>query len=148
MTMPFKCSNSVQARPSLRPLRTHTSQHSASTPTGSGVLYIASVIAVEKDERFGIMDRAVADDGWKIVLLTRLSPAFPFPSLNYAFGLTRVKLSTTCSLPGSAAGWRGKESEALLRFDNKGSGSNEHYENENEGNADQQTGRRFGIGRT
>src|SRR2546422_7417182 len=30
---------------------------------------------------------------WKIVLLTRLSPVFPFTLLNYTFGLTRVKLS-------------------------------------------------------
>ena len=41
---------------------------------------------------FAAIDRAVADEGWKIVGLTRLSPAFPFALLNYAFGLTRVKL--------------------------------------------------------
>jgi uncharacterized membrane protein YdjX (TVP38/TMEM64 family) len=38
------------------------------------------------------IDAAVAREGWKIVLLTRLSPAFPFVGLNYAFGLTRVSL--------------------------------------------------------
>jgi len=48
---------------------------------------------IEKNEKFAAIDRAVADDGWKIVLLTRLSPVFPFTLLNYAFGLTRVKLS-------------------------------------------------------
>src|SRR5713101_6080088 len=48
---------------------------------------------IEKNEKFAIIDRAVADEGWKIVLLTRLSPVFPFTLLNYAFGLTRVKLS-------------------------------------------------------
>jgi pyruvate/2-oxoglutarate dehydrogenase complex dihydrolipoamide dehydrogenase (E3) component/uncharacterized membrane protein YdjX (TVP38/TMEM64 family) len=48
---------------------------------------------IEKSETFAAIDRAVADEGWKIVLLTRLSPAFPFALLNYAFGLTRVKLS-------------------------------------------------------
>jgi uncharacterized membrane protein YdjX (TVP38/TMEM64 family) len=48
---------------------------------------------IEKKESFAAIDRAVADEGWKIVLLTRLSPAFPFTLLNYAFGLTRVKLS-------------------------------------------------------
>jgi pyruvate/2-oxoglutarate dehydrogenase complex dihydrolipoamide dehydrogenase (E3) component/uncharacterized membrane protein YdjX (TVP38/TMEM64 family) len=48
---------------------------------------------IEKHERFAAIDRAVADEGWKIVLLTRLSPVFPFTLLNYAFGLTRVKLS-------------------------------------------------------
>ncbi len=48
---------------------------------------------IERNERFLAIDRAVADEGWKIVLLTRLSPVFPFTLLNYAFGLTRVKLS-------------------------------------------------------
>jgi len=38
------------------------------------------------------IDEAVAREGWKIVLLTRLSPAFPFVLLNYVFGLTRVSL--------------------------------------------------------
>src|SRR5437867_3091988 len=48
---------------------------------------------IEKHEKFATIDRAVADEGWKIVLLTRLWPVFPFTLLNYAFGLTRVKLS-------------------------------------------------------
>ena len=42
--------------------------------------------------RFAAIDQAVAQEGWKIVGLTRLSPVFPFTLLNYAFGLTRVKL--------------------------------------------------------
>lgn len=42
--------------------------------------------------RLGAIDVAVARDGWKLVLLTRLSPAFPFVLLNYVFGLTRVSL--------------------------------------------------------
>ncbi len=48
---------------------------------------------IEKNEKFASIDRAVADEGWKIVFLTRLSPVFPFTLLNYAFGLTRVRLS-------------------------------------------------------
>ena len=48
---------------------------------------------IERNEKFAAIDRAVADEGWKIVFLTRLSPVFPFTLLNYAFGLTRVKLS-------------------------------------------------------
>jgi uncharacterized membrane protein YdjX (TVP38/TMEM64 family) len=48
---------------------------------------------IAKNEKFATIDRAVADEGWKIVLLTRLSPVFPFTLLNYAFGLTRVKFS-------------------------------------------------------
>lgn len=39
---------------------------------------------------FLALDEAVAEDGWKIVLLSRLSPAFPFNILNYAFGLTAI----------------------------------------------------------
>jgi uncharacterized membrane protein YdjX (TVP38/TMEM64 family) len=48
---------------------------------------------IEKHQSFATIDGAVADEGWKIVLLTRLSPVFPFVLLNYAFGLTRVRLS-------------------------------------------------------
>jgi uncharacterized membrane protein YdjX (TVP38/TMEM64 family) len=40
--------------------------------------------------RFRALDAAVARQGFKIVLLARLSPAFPFNLLNYAFGLTQV----------------------------------------------------------
>lgn len=47
---------------------------------------------IEGNEKFTALDRAVAAEGWKIVLLTRLSPVFPFTLLNYAFGLTRVKV--------------------------------------------------------
>jgi len=42
------------------------------------------------NEKFKTIDEAVAREGWKIVLLTRLSPVFPFNLLNYAFGLTQV----------------------------------------------------------
>jgi len=40
--------------------------------------------------RFQALDRAVAANGFRIVLLTRLSPAFPYTLLNYAYSLTRV----------------------------------------------------------
>jgi len=42
--------------------------------------------------RFEAIDAAVAREGLKIVLLTRLSPIFPFNLLNYALGLTQVSL--------------------------------------------------------
>ncbi len=42
--------------------------------------------------KFQAIDRAVAQNGFKIVLLTRLSPLFPFNLLNYAFGITQVSL--------------------------------------------------------
>lgn len=47
---------------------------------------------LEGNRRFAAIDEAVAREGWKIVLLTRLSPVFPFNLLNYAFGLTKVRL--------------------------------------------------------
>jgi len=45
---------------------------------------------VAKSEKFSAIDNAVSQQGLKIVLLTRLSPVFPFNLLNYAFGLTRI----------------------------------------------------------
>lgn len=41
--------------------------------------------------RFQAVDRAVESRGFLIVLLTRLSPAFPFFLLNYAYGVTAVR---------------------------------------------------------
>ena len=43
--------------------------------------------------RFAAIDRAVGAQGLRIVFLLRLSPAFPFTLLNYALGLTRVRLA-------------------------------------------------------
>ena len=47
---------------------------------------------VAADARFAAIDRAVARSGFQIVLLLRMSPVFPFSLLNYALGLTRVRL--------------------------------------------------------
>jgi uncharacterized membrane protein YdjX (TVP38/TMEM64 family) len=44
------------------------------------------------NQKFAAIDRAVAQAGFKIVLLTRLSPIFPFNLLNYALGVTGVSL--------------------------------------------------------
>jgi len=43
--------------------------------------------------RFAAIDRAIAAQGRRIVLLLRLSPVFPFNLLNYALGLTRVRFA-------------------------------------------------------
>lgn len=48
---------------------------------------------IEQDDRFLAIDHAVESEGWRIVLLTRLSPIFPFTLLNYAFGLTRIRFT-------------------------------------------------------
>jgi uncharacterized membrane protein YdjX (TVP38/TMEM64 family) len=40
--------------------------------------------------KFTALNEAISQGGWQTVLLTRLSPAFPFVLLNYAYGLTRI----------------------------------------------------------
>lgn len=52
--------------------------------------WIANRLA--KNPRFGVIDRAVGARGFKIVFLLRLSPIVPYNLLNYALGLTSVKL--------------------------------------------------------
>lgn len=71
----------------------------ASTLGATGAFVVGRYLArdwvarkIASHGKFAAMDRAVADEGWKIVGLMRLSPAFPFTLLNYAFGLTRVSL--------------------------------------------------------
>lgn len=41
--------------------------------------------------RFVALDRAIGREGFKMVLLLRLSPVFPFTLLNYLLGLTTVR---------------------------------------------------------
>lgn len=47
---------------------------------------------IAKYQTFQALDRALNRDGLKIILLTRLSPIFPFSLLNYAFGITGISL--------------------------------------------------------
>ena len=47
---------------------------------------------IEGNQKFKAIDQAVGQEGFKIVLLTRLSPIFPFFLLNYAYGITGVSL--------------------------------------------------------
>jgi len=42
--------------------------------------------------KFKAIDDAIAREGWRIVLLARLAPIFPYAILNYGFALTRVSL--------------------------------------------------------
>jgi len=47
---------------------------------------------LEKYPKFKAVDRAIAQEGWKIVFLMRLSPLFPFNLLNYLLGITTISL--------------------------------------------------------
>jgi uncharacterized membrane protein YdjX (TVP38/TMEM64 family) len=47
---------------------------------------------LDKYPKFKAIEAAVSKEGLKVVLLTRLSPVFPFNLLNYAFGVTGVSL--------------------------------------------------------
>jgi len=47
---------------------------------------------LEERPAFRAVDRAVEEDGFRIVLLTRLSPLFPYNFQNYAFAVTGVSL--------------------------------------------------------
>jgi uncharacterized membrane protein YdjX (TVP38/TMEM64 family) len=55
------------------------------------------------------MDRAVARHGFRIVMITRLVPIFPFTLQNYAYGLTSISFgayavtSGLCILPATVA---------------------------------------------
>ena len=52
------------------------------------------------------LDRAVADDGWQVVVLMRLSPIVPFNLQNYALGVTAIPFMhyLTATLIGIAPG--------------------------------------------
>ncbi len=45
---------------------------------------------VGENSRFHKLDRAFSQKGWKIVLLTRLSPILPSNILNYGFSITQI----------------------------------------------------------
>ena len=56
----------------------------------------------ERFPRFRAIDRAIAREGFKIVLLLRLSPLLPFAASNYLYGLTSVGF-----VPYALASWLG-----------------------------------------
>ncbi len=54
------------------------------------------------------LDEGVERQGWRMLLVTRLVPVFPFNLQNYAYGLTKIGLGTyvlltaVCIVPGAA----------------------------------------------
>jgi uncharacterized membrane protein YdjX (TVP38/TMEM64 family) len=82
--------------------------------------YVASDwIAARGGERLGRLMRGVEEEGWRFVAFVRLVPLFPFNLMNYAFGLTNIRLrdyvlaSFVCMAPGALAytylGYAGRE---------------------------------------
>jgi uncharacterized membrane protein YdjX (TVP38/TMEM64 family) len=57
---------------------------------------------------FAAIDRAISEEGWKLVLLLRLNPLVPFNLQNYAFGATDIALRSYAAatffgiMPGAA----------------------------------------------
>jgi uncharacterized membrane protein YdjX (TVP38/TMEM64 family) len=69
----------------------------ASTLGATAAFLIARYVArgwvarrIADNPRFRALDDGVAAEGWKLVLLTRLSPIFPFNLQNYGYGLTQI----------------------------------------------------------
>ncbi len=60
-----------------------------------------------RNERVKKLDEGVERHGWRMLVITRLVPLFPFNLQNYAYGLTKVGLGTyalvtaVCIVPGS-----------------------------------------------
>jgi uncharacterized membrane protein YdjX (TVP38/TMEM64 family) len=84
---------------------------------GAGLAFLVARYAVRStverwvraSPRLSRVDGQVAEHGWRIVMLTRLVPIFPFNLQNYAYGITRIGFwpyavtSSICMLPGTAA---------------------------------------------
>ncbi len=85
--------------------------------------YLASDwVAQRAGGRLKQLITGVEAEGWRFVAFTRLVPLFPFNLLNYALGLTRIRLwhyllaTYVCMLPGAFAytylGYAGREAVA------------------------------------
>jgi len=85
--------------------------------------YLASDwVARKAGGRLKQLIEGVETESWRFIAFVRLVPLFPFNLLNYALGLTRIKLSHfivtsyICMLPGSIAftylGYAGREAAA------------------------------------
>lgn len=47
-----------------------------------------------ENEQVRKLDAGVERNGWRMLMITRLVPIFPFNLQNYAYGLTRIRLAT------------------------------------------------------
>ena len=53
---------------------------------------------VKENAQFRKIDEQVKEQGWRILMITRLVPIFPFNLQNYAYGLTKIRFSTFVSI--------------------------------------------------
>lgn len=64
---------------------------------------------IQKNDALRKIDQGVESQGWRMLMITRLVPIFPFNAQNYVYGLTRIRLMTYVILsfvfmaPGTAA---------------------------------------------
>ncbi|KAF9931445.1 hypothetical protein BGZ67_005311 [Mortierella alpina] len=84
--------------------------------------WVKSIMA--KHPKFGALDQVIQDDGWKIVVMLRLTP-IPFNLITYFFSITSIPLFTLLwataagVFPGSCLGiWIGSLLKGLSGIDN------------------------------
>lgn len=64
---------------------------------------------VKGNKQFEKIDEGVKEHGWRMLMITRLVPVFPFNLQNYTYGLTDIDLKTytlvswLCMIPGAIA---------------------------------------------
>lgn len=64
---------------------------------------------IKDKEQLNKIDKGVKKHGWRMLIVTRLVPLFPFNLQNYIYGLTSIKLKTyvilswACMLPATIA---------------------------------------------
>jgi uncharacterized membrane protein YdjX (TVP38/TMEM64 family) len=64
---------------------------------------------ISKNQKLRLIDEGVKTHGWRMLMVTRLVPLFPFSAQNYVYGLTQISLFTyvvvsfVCMLPGCVA---------------------------------------------
>jgi rSAM/selenodomain-associated transferase 2 len=90
---------------------------SAGSTLGAGLAFLLGRYAmratverwIARSPRLARLDAAVARESWRILMVTRLVPLFPFNLQNFAYGLTGIPfwrylaVSWLCMLPGTAA---------------------------------------------
>ena len=61
---------------------------------------------ISKFSKLSLLEKVISKGGLKLIILTRLSPLFPFSLLNYFYGINKISyknfaISLFCILPGS-----------------------------------------------